>query len=220
MRRNRRIAIASVVVLLATGRSALSDYSFDFEKLKADDSASISAAKGRVQRVGSALTLRIGNGHTATFVDADKCDGGSMGGPNCVIHRFAGYDTRMGMFLVLNVYWEWADYDLVSEVTGMDVSIPDEPHFSPDGSQFVVASARECCGENVVQVWNTAAGYSHVEWLHVPRGYGLYAFKNWIDEDHVRLTVTVRASGSLQELPADLIYRNPGWHLEGPPELP
>jgi hypothetical protein len=143
-----------------------------------------------------------------------------MRSPDCVTRRFAGYDARMRMFLVSNVYWEWADYDLVSEVTGMDVNIPDVPHFSPAGSQFVVVSARDCCGENVVQAWNTTAGYSHIEWLHVPRGYGLYGFKQWVDEDHVGLTVTMHDGSGLQELPIDLVYRNPGWHLEGPPELP
>jgi hypothetical protein len=48
----------------------------------------------------------------------------------------------------------------------------------------------------------------------------LYNFRTWIDEDHVSLTVILHAGNGLQELPAALVYRNPGWHIEGPPELP
>jgi hypothetical protein len=214
------MALASAIVVLTTGRFAMADFGFDSEKLKADDSTPISASEGRAQRVGPKLILKLANGQTITFADEDKCDGGAMRDPRCVIRRFAGYDGRIRMFLVSNVYWEWGDYDLVSEVTGSDVKLPKDPHFSPAGGLFVVVSARECCGENVIQMWRTRGGYSNLEWQHVPRGYALYNFRTWIDEDHVSLTVILHAGNGLQELPAALVYRNPGWHIEGPPELP
>jgi hypothetical protein len=70
------------------------------------------------------------------------------------------------------------------------------------------------------QIWRTLGGFMGLEWEYSPTEYARYEFVAWENDDSIQLRVATYVDHELKQgLPARLFKRDPGWHVEGPPEL-
>jgi hypothetical protein len=181
-----------------------------------DEAELIRLLNGRVERHGPSLTLHT-NKSAIVFTDI-SCDPVPVP-PDCVSHALVAYDISHHVFVVENGYYEGHDYTWINEETGFTVKIKGLPHYSPSGNRFVVVNADEAFSFNGIQLWRTLGGFAGLEWEYSPAEYALYEFVAWQNDKNIQLRVTTYVDHELKEgLPARLVQRDPGWHLEGPPE--
>jgi hypothetical protein len=80
-------------------------------------------------------------------------------------------------------------------------------------------NAAEAYSFNGIQLWRVLNGFPELEWEYSPAEYALYEFVAWENDKNIQLRVTTWLDHKIKEgLPARLVQRDPGWHLEGPPE--
>jgi hypothetical protein len=181
-----------------------------------DEAQLIRSLKGRVERKGPVLTIRA-KGSTAVLTDI-SCDPIPVP-PGCVHHELVAYEPDHHMFVVENGYYEGSDYTWISDETGSVERIKGFPHYSPGGDRFVIVNAAEAFSFNGIQVWRVLNGLPELELEYSPAEYALYQFVAWQDDKSIQLRVTTYVDHELKQgLPARLVKREPGWHLEGPPE--
>ncbi len=203
---------ASLAAVIAAAAIA----SAEAEKSDTDEAAVIRSLHGRVERQGPVLTLRAKS--SATVLTDISCE--PVPPPsNCVHHEFVAYEPSHHIYLVENTYWEGRDYTWISDEDGSSVSIKGFPHYSPSGNRLVVVNAAEEVSFNGIQLWRVLNGFPELEWEYSPAEYALYEFVAWENDKSIQLHVTTWFDHKIKEgLPARLVQRDPGWHLEGPPE--
>ena len=202
--------------LLASSAGALC------EESESDEATLIGSLNGQVERQGPALTLHA---KQAMVILTDiRCD--TLPVPrDCVHRKLVAYEPDRHMFLVENNYYEGRDYIWISDVTGLSIRIKGYPHYSPNAGRFVVVNAVEYTSFNGIHLCRmqpeAQPGLFHPELVleYSPEEYALYEYVAWEDDDNIQLRVTTWVDHQLKNnLPGRLFKRDPGWHLEGPPE--
>ena len=83
------------------------------------------------------LSLLLENGETKTYRNDPKACANDDA-TNCVYYGLGGYHPAAHIYLILIQYYEGSGSELVSARTGKTLSFSGVPHFSPDGSNFIV----------------------------------------------------------------------------------
>jgi hypothetical protein len=191
-----------------------------FAELKQQEPERIRSQHGQVSRSGGELALRLASGRRTFFRnDESQCLQGVIPArtDGCVEFFFVG--ERIGRFYLLRArYAAGSDYRLIDEASGRTTKVADEPHFSPDGARFVVASAAEANSASGVEIWSANDGAPVLEWTHVPTQYALYYFVHWEGDKAVAIEVATYVDHALRRVPAYVLRRENDWTLRGPVE--
>jgi len=192
----------------------------EFAALGRQEADRIRAEHGQVSRDGGELLLRLGNGRRTYFSnDESQCLEGVIPArtDGCVQFYFLG--ERVGRFYLLRArYAAGSDYRLVDRGDGHVTKTEDEPHFSPAGDYFVVASAAQADDNSGVEIWSAGGRTPALIWAHVPTQYALYYFVDWQGDREVAIEVATYVDHRLQRLPAHVLRRGGEWMLQGPAE--
>jgi hypothetical protein len=146
-----------------------------------------------VERRGSFLQLKFGNGYTRIYSDeVAVCESDQP--DNCVRYKLAGFFPRHGLLLIEMSYWEGVEWLLVQTQNGEATKILAPPHYSPHEKWLVSVSASEgpSGGGNGIDIVPTEPGQIAGGWHYrVPDdGDALYEFIGWEGDERVKLTRT------------------------------
>ena len=143
-------------------------------------------------RKGEQLTLKIENGTSKTYEDNPKACAADDA-KNCILHSLVGYEPAARVYSVLIRYYEGSNIDLVSARTGNVLKVGGEPHFSADGSRFLVIDNDLAYGGPYnLAVGSTTNGSLKLDWqrAHADEGEPMeWHLQRWIDDDHIALRV-------------------------------
>jgi hypothetical protein len=159
----------------------------DHDGPKARDALCLRELAQSANRSGDILTLRLENGAVKTFRSnpaACRNDDASA----CVDYRLVGYHASARLFLVRAKGYEGYDCRLVSARDGTTTKIADVPHFSPDGSTFIVIG-NDITGvrDYDLAVGSIATDPPALTWRRRPNDNEEWHFKRWLDNEHVAL---------------------------------
>jgi hypothetical protein len=165
----------------------------DIENQKADalEAACLREFGKLASREGDLLTLRLENGATKMYRDDPKaCQEDDTN--NCVSYRLAAYHAEAHVYSIVIGYYEGGSVELLSARTGNILRFSGTPHFSPDGSRFIVIDNDYAYGgPNDLSVGSNENGSLSLEWEHVtePGELREWRLERWIDNDHIALRV-------------------------------
>lgn len=148
------------------------------------ESICLAALGGLVRRSGALLTIRLENGKTTTIGDPDRCK-------SCVEYRLLGYLPARHAIVLSAQFWEWRNYALLDRRSGNLAHLDGEPHFSPDGKRFVVATrVNEMLpdtNEHLLAVY-AASDPPKLEWSYTGE-FSVFKFKSWDGNHRINLVV-------------------------------
>ena len=171
-------------------------------------------------RKGDLLTLRLANGASKTYRDNPKACGSDDAG-NCIHYSLVGYHPLARLYSILVRYYEGSRCDLVSARTGNAVSLSAVPHFSPDGSSFIVIDNDVAYGGPYdIAVGSTASDPPSLVWQHREHGLVEWHLQHWIDNNRAVLrAIPAGAPETCQRQDCDAILVRFGttWTIRRPP---
>jgi hypothetical protein len=138
-------------------------------------------------RKGDLLTLRLENGASKIYRNNPKaCDDDHA---HCVLYSLVGYHPAAHLYSILIQYYEGGRCDLVSARTGKAMSLSSAPHFSPDGSTFIVIDNDLAYGgPHDIAVGSTASDPPSLVWQHPREPKPVeWHLQHWIDNDRAAL---------------------------------
>ena len=141
-------------------------------------------------RKGERLTLKVENGTAKVYQDNPKACANDDA-QNCVMHRLVGYHPGAHVYSILITYYEGSTVELVNSRTGVALKVGGEPHFSVDGSRFLVIDNDLAYGGPYnLAVGATINGSLQLEWQRADEGEPMeWHLQRWIDDDHIALRV-------------------------------
>ncbi|KRQ93276.1 hypothetical protein CQ12_22310 [Bradyrhizobium jicamae] len=204
----------------AGANAATATCGVDIEDQKADvlEAACLREFGKLASREGDLLTLRLENGASKTYRDNSKaCQEDDAN--NCISYRLAAYHAEAHVYSIVIGYYEGSSFELLSARTGNVLRFSGSPHFSPDGSRFVVIDNDLAYGgPNDLAVGSNANGSLSLEWEHANTDSEPHEWRleRWIDNDHIALRVYPAGNG--QKCPdnncdAMLVRFGDGWAL-------
>ena len=142
-------------------------------------------------RDGNALTLRLQSGASKMYRDDPKaCQEDNA--KNCIYHRLVAYHAEARVYSIAIRYYEGSSVELLSARTGNVLRLSGTPHFSADGSKFIVIDNDYAHGgPNDLAVGTNTNGSFSLDWEHVsePGELREWRLDRWIDNDHIALGV-------------------------------
>jgi hypothetical protein len=173
---------------------------------------------GLVERGEGVLTVHAANGTTVVVRDGRDCRGDDADEDvmRCITHRLIAHIEDHHALLIRNDHWVTYDYSWIDDRSGASVDIEDLPHFSPDGTRFVVTKANQMPGFNGIQLWRLVDDMPVLEFQYAPKEFALFDFRAWDEEADVLLEITTYVDRRPVVLPAHLVRTNGGWHVEAP----
>ena len=168
------------------------------------------------------MSLRLENGETKTYRNDPKACANDDA-TNCVYYGLGGYHPAAHIYLILIQYYEGSGSELVSARTGKTLSFSGVPHFSPDGSNFIVIDNDLAYGGSFdIAVGSTVTDPPSLVWQQSAKnGPVQWHLKRWIDNDRIALRV-LSADGKCHEQDCDafLVCFNNSWTIKSPPAKP
>ena len=143
-----------------------------------------------VSRKGERLTLKIENGTSKIYQDNPKACANDDA-QNCVVHWLVGYHPGARVYSILITYYEGSNVELVSARTGNILRVGGEPHFSADGSRFLIIDNDLAYGGPYnLAVGSATNGSLQLDWQRADEGEPMeWHIQRWIDDDHIALRV-------------------------------
>lgn len=181
---------------------------------------------GRAVRSNGDLTFKLANGKSLTLQDDNRGCSGDDNNPVELCHRFtmlADLPSRH-FFLVVEGYYEGADFFLIDDRTGRETQIDAVPIFSPNGEYFLVQDDNEASEhENNLEIWRREGDGAVLEWAHsisqaiqeTPQGL-LYHTEviSWTgDEIALQFSIGAYAQRPALKWTGSLKRQSDGWHL-------
>jgi hypothetical protein len=111
---------------------------------RSGEPALIAKTRGKVIRKQGNLIIKTGRG-AVTFKDVCEND--------FTIYSLVSYFPDIQYFVVTSVSYEFNDYTLVSEKTGVKTTIDGEPVFSPDRKRFAAMLIDELNGRTSIEIY-------------------------------------------------------------------
>ena len=177
--------------------------------------------KGRVERSGDVLRLKLEDGKTKELASNKKaCEEHDTS--QCLVQRLAAYLPTQQFYIVDVEIYESSRTAVVNARTGEEAILHTAPHFSPDGRWFVAADES---ADHDVAIWvtiphpNLSFGPYQV-FLH--DGLGIespargWEFLAWEGNNRVRLKVFVFVDGETKQVETDAVLTDWGWKLNFP----
>jgi hypothetical protein len=159
------------------------------------------------------LTLRLDDGKAKTYQsNPEACQ--NHDAQACRIYRLIGYHPSARLFMVLASYYEGIDCFLISAHDGRTTKLPDVPHFSPDGSTFIVMDES---GFTIGSVASNPPSLTSIEWADAKDSL-TWEFRRWLDVDHIALrTDSQSARCPRANCEAVLVRDSTGWKIQHKP---
>lgn len=175
---------------------------------------------GLAERGEGVLTLHIADGTAVVVRDGRDCRGDDADEDvmRCVTHRLIAHFADHHAFLIRNDHWVTYDYSWIDDRSGAMVDIEDQPHFSPDGTRFVVTKPNQMPGFNGIQLWRLTADQPMLEFQYSPPEFALFDFRRWNDDADVVLDMTSYVDRRPAVQPAHLVHANGRWLIEEAPQ--
>jgi len=217
---SRQLLVAAVFAICLCGTAGarvdprdLSDDRSEIELLR--------SLGGLAQRGDGVLILHLSDGRMVQIRDASDCRGNDADEDvmRCVTHRLIAHFADYNAFLVRNDHWVTYDYSWIDDRSGTTIEIEDLPHFSPDGTHFVVTKPNQMPGFNGIQLWRLAHVTPVLEFQYSPQHFALFDFRAWDNDGDVLLDVTTYVDRRPIVLPAHLVRVTDGWRIEVRPEF-
>jgi len=176
----------------------------------------VRSLQGRAVRGEGVLTLYPSNGSAVVIRDTEDCRGDEPDEDvmRCVTHRLIAHYPGQHAFLVRNDHWVTYDYSWVDDRTGGVVGIEDLPHFSPDGTRFVVTKPNQMPGFNGIQVWRLTDEAPVRELQYSPPSFALFDFRMWTNDGDVLLDMTTYVDRRPVVKPVHLVHAGGVWRVE------
>jgi hypothetical protein len=162
------------------------DYSEDADP-RPREAACLTELRRSALRPGDLLALQLENGAIKTYQTARvACEGYP-----CARYWLVGYHPTARLYMIKVGYWEGYGGELVDARSGKTVSLPDVPHFSPDGSSFIAIDNDEGYGgSDDIVMGSTVTDPPTVVWRQSRRNLPLeWDFQRWVDNDRISLRV-------------------------------
>jgi hypothetical protein len=163
----------------------------DGEKADAVEAACLREFGKFASREGDLLTLRLDNGASKMYRDDRKaCQEDDA--EKCISHRLVAYHAEARVYSIALRYYEGSAVELVSARSGNVLRLSGTPHFSPDGSRFVVIDNDYAFGGPYdLAVGSHANGSFSLDWEHATESDDLreWRLERWIDNDNIALRV-------------------------------
>jgi hypothetical protein len=181
----------------------------DHEDGKVQEASCLNRLSKLASRSGNTLTLKLGNGSAKTFrSNPEACQNDNA--DKCVDYRLIGYHPSARLFLVLARGYETRECQFVNVQNGTISKYLSVPHFSPDGSTFIVINDDITGARKYDIVIGTVASNPPVtRWGQAANDDEIWQFQRWLDEDSVYL------KSDHQE--AVLTRAGNGWRLQRKP---
>jgi hypothetical protein len=203
--------------LLAAARIAVSRDENVFADFKKNEFKAISLVGASAERQKGRLILHLKSGQTKTYANSKECADPDKEA-DCVEYALIVHSNSRGVFLILTMYYESAEYRLVDDRTGRETVLAEFPIFSPKGDRVFVALDEMDEPESMVQIWRRVEDRFVMEWSASPYKQGNYATYDlirWNSEDVIDLKATISYDPPKpDETRLFSVRRNEvGWHL-------
>ncbi|GLH81677.1 hypothetical protein SSBR45G_65860 [Bradyrhizobium sp. SSBR45G] len=185
------------------------------------EAACLRELRGRVSRTGEVLSIRLETGQLKTYRNDQKsCDNDDA--QHCIHHVLLGYHPESRVYAIGMSYYEGSSVQLLSARTGATLGMRGVPHFTPDGTRFVVIDNDYAYGgEDDLAIGSFANGELSMDWHYrSENGPREWRFERWTDNDHVALQVFPADSGKkcpLDDCKAFLVRFGSSWMVRPSP---
>jgi hypothetical protein len=135
------------------------------------------------------LLLKLVSGASKTFKSSGKeacaADGGA---DTCVNYFLIGYHSSAHLFLILVWGYENHEVLLVNAIDGTESKLASVPHFSPDGSIFIVIDNDITIREFDFAIGSLKGNRPALLWKRNSKDdYESWDFERWLDEHRIAL---------------------------------
>ncbi len=179
----------------------------------------LASTAGRAMRKGDDLILALGNGQKVSFHSNCPPDSGS----SCDGYALIAYLPSVHLFVVLEYFYEDAEYWLINDQTGRKTNIRSVPIFSPDRERFLVQDDDMINDHpNNLEIWRRVDDGAVLEWAHpytlidqeIPGFKGLYhTDADWHEADRIALNFS--ADYGATKWLGSITREKGGWHVSG-----
>ncbi len=151
------------------------------------ESGVLALPDSNAQRTGDQLVLHLRNGDTKVFADKPECKLPEFES-QCQIYRLVVHASTRGVFVILKLYYESAEYLLIDDTTGEETVLRNFPVLSPSGQQAVVPLMNDELVGFAVQIWRREGHKFVQEWEASPFADGMYTnyeVLGWNSKDEI-----------------------------------
>jgi hypothetical protein len=173
-------------------RAAASCIGVDYDEHadpKIRESACLWELRNSTTRKGALLTLKLENGAAKTFLsNPTACQNDDAS--RCTDYRLVGYHAAGRLYLIRGAGSQEHDCALVSARNGKVTTLPNVPHFAPDGSTFIVVNDNATTIRPFdLAIGSIAADGPALVWQRPPNDSEAFEFQRWIDNDRIAFDV-------------------------------
>lgn len=178
--RKRSLFVASTLLLCASAQARVSE----------NEVAALAATAGAVERIGTRLVIHLRSGKTKELADGPDCYDERIKANTCFGYEFQRYDRARGVFVVMQYYYEGADYVIVDDRTGQHSLLNADPIFSPMGDvaiELVYGESHYYPGNPRMSAWRRSpSGKFEREWTTpIAEGDEYFSVLGWSSNDGI-----------------------------------
>jgi len=140
-------------------------------------------------RQGPLLSLRLKSGSIKTYENLPECKIPEQEA-RCERYSLVAHVRSYGIFVVLKLHYESAEYLLVSDVSGKETTVHSFPIFSASGNYVLILLMNDDQVGFAVQIWRRAGGTFALDWSGSPYTDGMYTtykLLHWRSEGAIEL---------------------------------
>jgi hypothetical protein len=158
---------------------------FDTRKTEPEhqEAACLEKLSNLASRKENELSLKLSNGIYKTL-KSSSCEADPDG---CMNYFLVGYISSAKVYILHVAGYENAIFMLVDSVDGTELRIGDLPHFSPDGSSFIVIDNGD--GDYGLAIGTLVNSRPKFIWTRAADATESWDFQSWVDDHQVALRV-------------------------------
>jgi hypothetical protein len=187
------------------------------EQRRAVEHVSLASGGTGARRDGDGLTLRLQGGAERVFRDKPECRSVEQEA-HCQTFIFIAHLGSQHLFVVEQSFYEGADYLLIDDRSGQQISIAGFPFFSPTG-RYILQITPDNNGDDPLVVWRRQGDRFVRDWSGSLAPFGVdpdYELDAWPTDDSLRLH-GLASPGSSHQVAVSLRRTGAGWLLSKDP---
>jgi hypothetical protein len=144
------------------------------------------------------LFLKLSNGNIKTLKSfgVAACEADTV---NCMNYFLVGYYSMAKLYIVYVTGYEGSAFMLMDSNDGTEFRLEGAPHFSPDGSSFMVVAEGD--GDYALAIGVLVNNRPILKWTRATNIFERWNFQSWVDDHQVALKVeggTICPKGNCQ----------------------